>query len=214
MTQQDFGQQETNFKSIYRQQQHQQQQQQQQHQQQQQQQQNNQQQPMRRVQTHKLITPSGNLRNYTFRTYDAVGPETITILELLARFARYQGNNSFRPVHIGYRNMERILNIKSLGNLNRQFLSLLRSEQDAACPVIGNPSTWEKLLGSDAKLTSLEEAFRDPKSDGESPFVSRPRRKLPVAAGLKLIYNHPKVVFPAAALMLETLKNYMNQRSV
>ena len=66
------------------------------------------------------------------RYYDAVGPETISMVEMLKRFAEFQGNNSFRPVFIDYRNMERVLNVKSLGNLNRQFVSLLRSEQGAA----------------------------------------------------------------------------------
>ena len=53
----------------------------------------------------------------------------MSMLEMLRRFATYQGNERFTPVHIGYKNMERILNVKSLGNLNRQFVSLLRSEQ-------------------------------------------------------------------------------------
>ena len=54
----------------------------------------------------------------------------MSIIDLLQRFARYQGNASFRPVHTKYRHMESILNVRSLGNLNRQFVSLLRSEQD------------------------------------------------------------------------------------
>jgi hypothetical protein len=32
-------------------------------------------------------------------------------------------------VHVDYRNFERVLNVASLGNLTRQFVSLLRSEQ-------------------------------------------------------------------------------------
>lgn len=77
------------------------------------------------------------------------------------KFAKYLGNNNFRPVFIDYRNMEELLNVKSLGNLNRmvtliltlalirtliltpnpisnsnpnsipKFVSLLRSEQDS-----------------------------------------------------------------------------------
>jgi nucleoside-diphosphate-sugar epimerase len=39
----------------------------------------------------------------SFRLYDAVGPETMTMLDLLRKFAVIQGNTSFRPVCIGYR---------------------------------------------------------------------------------------------------------------
>ena len=62
----------------------------------------------------------------TTRFYDAVGPDTISILKMQEKFAKYLGNKHFRPVFIDYRNMEELLNIKSLGNLNRQFVSLLR----------------------------------------------------------------------------------------
>jgi hypothetical protein len=40
-----------------------------------------------------------------------------------------------RPIFVDYRNFERVLNVASLGNLNRQFVSLLRSEQDAEMPM-------------------------------------------------------------------------------
>lgn len=33
------------------------------------------------------------------------------------------------------------------GNLNRQFVSLLRSEQDTLNPILGNPTVWNSLLG-------------------------------------------------------------------
>lgn len=36
-----------------------------------------------------------------------------------------------------HRNFETVLNEASLGNLNRQFVSLLRSEQDAERPIVG-----------------------------------------------------------------------------
>ena len=52
----------------------------------------------------------------TFRYYDAVGPETISMVHMLQKFAEYQGSK-FRPVFIDYRNMERVLNIKSLGRI-------------------------------------------------------------------------------------------------
>ena len=35
-----------------------------------------------------------------------VGPETITMIELLERFSYYQGHLRFRPVHVRYNNME------------------------------------------------------------------------------------------------------------
>ena len=57
-----------------------------------------------------------------------VGPETMSILELHRRFAKLNGR-TLRPVFVDYRNFERVLNVASLGNLNRQFVSLLRSEQ-------------------------------------------------------------------------------------
>jgi hypothetical protein len=40
----------------------------------------------------------------------------MSILEMLRKFAFVHGNTRFVPVYIGYRNMERILNVQSLGN--------------------------------------------------------------------------------------------------
>lgn len=112
---------------------------------------------------HNIINPKLPV-NGDFRAYDAVGPETMSILELLRKFAQFQGkvqngqnacinmrhfagNKNFHPVHIDYRNMEKVLNVKSLGNLNRQFVSLLRSEQESSNPIIGSPEAFEKVLG-------------------------------------------------------------------
>ena len=69
--------------------------------------------------------------------------------------SRYQGNTSFRPVHIGYDNMEKILEIKSIGNLNRQFVSLLRSEQEADSPIIGERVLSPSLARSYSLILSL-----------------------------------------------------------
>lgn len=100
------------------------------------------------------------LRTFTLRHYDAVGPETLSILELLERFARYRHNaTGFRPVSVEYINFERMLNAASLGNLNRQFISLLRSEQASEQPILGNPQVWARLLGEGARLTTLDQAF-------------------------------------------------------
>lgn len=57
--------------------------------------------------------------------------------------------------------------------MNRQFVSLLRSEQDANFPVIGKHQVWEKLLGPEAKLIDLQSAF-DPKCGGRLPTRNFP----------------------------------------
>mmetsp|Transcript_13649 Transcript_13649/g.20451 ORF Transcript_13649/g.20451 Transcript_13649/m.20451 type:complete len:259 (-) Transcript_13649:170-946(-) len=109
------------------------------------------------------------IRDYTLRIYDAVGPETMSIYEMLRRLSlSHRSRGRFRPVQIDYRNMERVLNIKSLGNMNRQFVSLLRSEQDANQPIIGDPTVWTTLIGSGASLVTLKQAF-DPNEGGVSP---------------------------------------------
>jgi hypothetical protein len=41
------------------------------------------------------------------RTYDAVGPETMTLLDMLKFFARLNGN-TLRPVFVDYRNFEKV----------------------------------------------------------------------------------------------------------
>ena len=51
-------------------------------------------------------------RKPDLRFYDAVGPESISITELLERFARYQGKKNFKPVYVDYRYMEEVLNIQ------------------------------------------------------------------------------------------------------
>jgi hypothetical protein len=71
------------------------------------------------------------------------------------------------------------------GNMNRQFVSLLRSEQDANFPVIGNAGVWEKLLGADAELMKLQGAF-DPKFGGDIPT-----RNFPYWQMIKWVYRRP-----------------------
>jgi hypothetical protein len=97
-------------------------------------------------------------------------------------------------VYIDYRNMESILNVMSLGNLNRQFVSLLRSEQDdlKTEPFIGDPAVWDGLLGSDetVHLTKIDEAF----------VIPEPRRfpvlKFPFGTLAKLVVRNPRVILP------------------
>ena len=90
--------------------------------------------------------------------------------------------------------------------MNRQFVSLLRSEQDAKIPVIGDHTVrasyisvsfcciefgrltyqvWEKLIGPTASLLKLECAF-DPSMGGRLPT-----RNFPFSQMLKWIYRQP-----------------------
>lgn len=86
----------------------------------------------------KCLNISHN-RSYTLRTYDAVGPgetaaralmseftvnnrlcrinvDNMTMLEMLYTLSKsHSPGRKFRPVSIDYRNMERMLNIQSLG---------------------------------------------------------------------------------------------------
>ncbi len=98
--------------------------------------------------------------------------------------------------------MEEILNIKSLGNLNRQFVSLLRSEQDSASPIIGDPSVWEGLMGTENKLITLDKAF-------EGLDKRNNKRSYPYMATLKHISKYPKTVFPGTRLVLEILDTFI-----
>ena len=154
------------------------------------------------------------LRSFTFRHYDAVGPETMSILELLEKFAYYRGVKNFRPVHVGYRNFEKLLNVKSLGNLNRQFVSLLRSEQHTEVPTIGNPKVWGEILGEGSRLATLDEAFA-PKCDVESKSQSMgtvPPR-FPISAIFKFTYENPRVIYPGTLLLIEMINSYMKNGS-
>jgi len=152
------------------------------------------------------------------RYYDAVGPETITIEELLRRFAKYQGKRNFRPVYIDYRHMESVLNVRSLGNLNRQFVSLLRSEQDSISPPsIGDGRVWCSLLkpkkskaigeswDENSTVKTLEEAFGSIGSPGE--FFQR--RRYPYLKNLKFILENPRVIWPGALLGGEILMSWL-----
>lgn len=145
-----------------------------------------------------------------YRYYDAVGPETISILEMLKIFAEAQGNKSFRPVFIGYRNMEQVLNIQSLGNLNRQFVSLLRSEQDTAIPFVGDPTAWEGLMNGDHPLSKLEDALNT--RNQQQPDYHK-SRMFPYLSTLYWVYKHPKVIPPGIALSLEIIHSFLFNRN-
>lgn len=140
------------------------------------------------------------------RYYDAVGRETISMVDMLKKFAEYQGSK-FRPVFIDYRNMENVLNISSLGNLNRQFVSLLRSEQDTLKPILGNPDVWNSLLGNNSQLLTLDEAF-SPKFRDE-PL---PKRGFPYFKTLEWVYKNPRVMFPGILLSFEILDSFIREK--
>lgn len=126
-------------------------------------------------------------------------------MEMLETFAQAQGNNTFRPVHIGYRNMERVLNVKSLGNLNRQFVSLLRSEQDAKNPIIGDPSVWQNLLGPNAApMVTVNEAF----TENVASIQKRKVRRFPYLSTLRWAFQNPRVIPPGIDLGWEILLSY------
>ena len=153
----------------------------------------------RPMQIQQKMEMHGKLRAYTLRIYDAVGPETLTLIELLHKFAFYHGRRTFRPVYIDFENMERVLNVASLGNLNRQFVSLLRSEQAAVSPKLGDSSVWGRLLGGSSKLLTLDEAFEH----------HRMRRHVPYRATLEWIYTNPGVILPGLKVVGEMLMNYL-----
>ena len=135
----------------------------------------------------QLVT--NNQRHYTLRMYDAVGPEIMTMLELNEKFAKIN-STKLTPVFVDYRNFERVLNVASLGNLNRQFVSLLRSEQATEKPIVGNQSEFEQLLGNDARLLRLDEVERN--------F----RRRFPYWSTLKLALKNYGVIEPGISLGL------------
>ena len=143
-------------------------------------------------------------RQYTWRAYDAVGPETMTMLELMENFAKLNGR-TLNPIFVDYRNFEMVLNVASLGNLNRQFVSLLRSEQDAERPIVGNPDTFETLLGSEATLFRMKDALVD--SDGKDIKIKR--RAFPILSTLQWVADNPWVIIPGTNLVLETIGTYL-----
>jgi len=137
----------------------------------------------------------------SLRIFDAVGPETMTFLQVLEKFALYQKNKRFWPVFVDYRNLEHILNIKSLGNLNRQFVSLLRSEQDGLSQTdIGNPAVFDSLI-PDEPLLTLDQAL--------APAV---KRRFPYLKTLRWALDNPRVIPLGARLGLEIVESALLRR--
>jgi len=142
------------------------------------------------------------------RIYDAVGPEILTMKELLEVMARFQGRTLY-PIHVNYYNMERILNVASLGNYNRQFVSILRSEQDIDLNAMttkpsANPTAFLQLYHKDASMCRIEEAF-DPPKKGQY----RRKRIFPILSTAKWVYRNPGVIRPGIALGLEISRNFL-----
>ena len=136
----------------------------------------------------------------------------MTLLELMRTFAVLNGR-VLHPVFVDYRNFETVLNVASLGNLNRQFVSLLRSEQDAERPIVGNPETFETLLGPDARLFRMRDALYED-DEGATPQTSRRgkeirKRAFPVGAALEWVWTNYRVIVPGTNLALETIGTYL-----
>ena len=149
------------------------------------------------------------------RIYDAVGPETLTMKELLQMMATFHGR-TLQPVHVNYYNMERILNVASLGNYNRQFVSILRSEQDidldtpnpiSTITAPGNPIAFQQLLHKDATLCKIEDAFTSPSRTIPGQTIQK-RRNFPLRSTVKWVTRNPGVVRPGLALGMEILRNF------
>ena len=130
----------------------------------------------------------------------------MTMLELMQNFAALNGRK-LNPVFVDYRNFEMVLNVASLGNLNRQFVSLLRSEQDAERPIVGNPETFETLLGSDATLFKMRDALCARDEDGNKVQIKK--RRFPVFLTLQWVWNNKRVIVPGTNLVLETVGTYL-----
>jgi len=144
-------------------------------------------------------------RAYTWRAYDAVGPEKMSMLELMENFAKLNGRK-LNPVFVDYRNFEMVLNVASLGNLNRQFVSLLRSEQDASRPIVGNPDTFETLLGPKARLFKMQDAM-DGRTESANGKIKR--RSFPILVTAGWVYSNLGVILPGINLVLETIGTYI-----
>ena len=153
--------------------------------------------PIWNRESYQRILSENEKRQFTLRMYDAVGPETLSMLDLNKKFAELN-KRKLRAVHVDYRNFERVLNVASLGNLNRQFVSLLRSEQDAERPIVGNPEAFEKLLGPNVKLCALSSLSQ----------VTH-RRRFPYAATLGWAFQNYGVIWPGILLGTEILVSYL-----
>ena len=79
-----------------------------------------------------------------------------------------------------------------------------RSEQDSASPIIGNPLCWERLLGPDVKLTTLNSAFVN--TERKSQPIQH--QSFPFLYCLALIKSKPRLIIPGLQLTKEILTSY------
>ena len=120
--------------------------------------------------------------------------------------------------------MEEILNVRSLGNLNRQFVSLLRSEQDSLSPpLLGDGSVWGSLLASssgegegegeeiavEAQMLTLDQAFEE---SSHHNLRRGKRRGYPYLKNLLFVYQNPFVIRPGIMLSLEIIWSWLTSR--
>jgi hypothetical protein len=54
------------------------------------------------------VCESADMGSPSHHRYDAVGPETMSMLDMLKFFAKLNGN-TLRPVFVDYRNFEKVL---------------------------------------------------------------------------------------------------------
>jgi hypothetical protein len=93
--------------------------------------------------------------------------------------------------------------------LNRQFVSLLRSEQDSAAPIIGDPSAWERLtFDPSGKLLRLEDAFAGNLVSKQGVHSYRRSRTFPYLKLFRWLWTNPGVIIPGAHLSFEILRSF------
>jgi len=106
--------------------------------------------------------------------------------------------------------MEEILNVKSLGSLNRQFVSILRSEQEGLPSEKADPKMWDELLPQSestsiksTSLVTLDEAFANQKLQ---------RRSFPYLRTIQHAIRYPRVILPGLRLNYEILSSYFAEK--
>ena len=82
---------------------------------------------------------------------------------------------------------------------------MLRSEQDSASPIIGDPLCWERLLGPEVKLTTLDAAFMRT----QKTLYPMKAQSFPFLYCLKLIKNNPRLIIPGLQLSTEIVRSYI-----
>ena len=112
-----------------------------------------------------------------------------------------------------------------------EYVCMSRSEQDSASPIIGNPLCWERLLGPEIKLTTLDSAFLGKINNQSSELgqqvdeIAQAQRSslkeetttiiqsqsFPFMYCLSLIKSNPRLILPGLQLTREILSSYFSQ---